>query len=103
MPTDPLVKTEPLAAVSLKLPPFWRNDPIIWFAQVEAQFQTRQITSQLTKCSYVVSSLQPEIAQKVRDLLISPPAENPYDNLKIELVRCTTESEQKRLHQLLIS
>ena len=103
MPTDPQVKTEPLVAVSLKLPLFWRNDPTIWFARVEAQFQTRQITSQLTKFSYVVSSLQPEIAQEVRDLLISPPAENPYDNLKIELVKRTSESEQKRLHQLLIS
>ena len=101
METD--TKTEPVAAVSLKLPPFWPHDPTIWFAQVEAQFQTRQITSQLTKFSYVVSSLQPEIAQEVRDLLISPPSVDPYDKLKTELIKRTSESEQKRLHQLLIS
>ena len=101
METD--TKTEPVAAVSLKLPPFWPHDPTIWFAQVEAQFQTRQIISQLTKFSYVVSSLQPEIAQEVRDLLISPPSVDPYDKLKTELIKRTSESEQKRLHQLLIS
>ena len=94
MDENPHVKTEQLAAISLKLPPFWPHVPIIWFAQVpiwfaqvEAQFQTRQITQQLTKFSYVVLSLQPEIAQEVRDLLISPPSADPYDKLKTELTR----------------
>ena len=92
-----------MAAVSLKLPPFWPNDPALWFAQVEAQFLTRKITTQDTKFAYVIGSLQPEVAQEVRDLLISPPEQDRYDQLKAELIRRTSISEQKRLHQLLIA
>ena len=81
--------TAPVAAVSLKLPPLWPNDPALWFAQVEAQFVTRNITAHETKFAYVISSLQPEIAQEVRDLLISPPETKSYTNLKTELIKRT--------------
>ena len=67
-------------AVSLTLPPFWPNDPLVWFDQVEAQFLTRNIMSQSMQFAYVVSSLQPEIAQEIRDLLTSPQTDEPYTN-----------------------
>ena len=92
-----------VAAVSLKLPPYWPNEPPVRFAQVEAQFITCNITSQSTKFAYVISSLQPEIAQEIRDLLISPPTNEPYNKLKSELIKRTSASEQKHLNQLLIS
>ena len=95
--------TPAVAAVSLKLPPFWPNDPAVWFAQVEAQFLTRSISSQATKFAYVIASLPSEIAQEIRDLLISPPSADQYNTLKSELIKRTSASEQKRLHQLLIS
>ena len=96
-----IVPPQVTSSVTIKLPPYWPSDPALWFSQVEAQFTTRNITSQKTKYAYVVGSLQPEVAQEVRDLLINPPAENPYTQLKKELVKRTSASDQQRLHQLL--
>ena len=90
-----------ISNVSLRLPPFYSNDPAMWFCQVENLFITRRITSQQTKYAYIIASLQPEVAQEIRDLLLRPPTGDCYDVLKAELIRRTSESEQKRLRQLL--
>ena len=90
-----------VAAVSIKLPPFWPTDPEVWFAQVEAQFTTRGVTAQKTRFVYVISSLSPEFTIEVRDLLLRPPAENPYNTLKAELIKRMAASEQRKLQQLI--
>ena len=101
-PPPELVEDKPLVgAVAIKLPPFWPADPIIWFAQAEAQFLTRGIKREDTKFAHIIASLQPEFIQEVRELVISPPKETPYSILKEQLIKRTSASEQKRVQMLL--
>ena len=98
-PADqPAGRPAPLAAVSVKLPPFWPADPEVWFAQVEAQFTCRGITGRF---DHVISSLNPEFAIEVHDLLLKPPDDHPYDVLKAQLIKRTAATEQRKLQQLI--
>ena len=49
----------------------------------------------------MIAALAPEIATEVRDLLLSPPNNHPYDVLRAELLKRTAALEQRRLQQLL--
>lgn len=72
--------------ISIKLPVFWSNSPSTWFVQAEAQFALAQITSDLTRYNYIISSLPQDIAESVTDILENPPTKNLYNNLKNNLI-----------------
>lgn len=94
-------RQQSLAGVHFKLPPFWTKNPRVWFAQVEAQFQVHRITSSLTKYFHIVSSLPPEVADELDDVLAAQPTTEPYENLKATILARKTTSERARLQQLL--
>ena len=75
------------AAVATRLPPFWPSDPEVWFIMAEGQFSRRGITASRTKYENIIGALSMEYATEVRDLLINPPEENPYEKLKAKLSR----------------
>ena len=83
-----------------EFPPFWPSDPEVWFAQVEAHFTTCRIPSEKTRFDYVITSLSPDVATEVSDLILKPPATTPYTVLKQELIKRTAAFEQRRLQQL---
>ena len=88
-------RREPEVAVyAVKISWFWTQNPMFWFVQVEAQFVLRGITTQLTKFHHVIANLLQEIATEVRDVLVNPHEESPYDVLKETLIKTTTFSEQ---------
>ena len=89
-----------ISLIQLKLPPFWEAHPPIWFAQVEAQFATRRITSQKTMFKHVIASYSPQYAMEVCDVIFNPPTSAQYDTLKKQLVKRTATSEQRHLQQL---
>ena len=98
---QPQVEQPRVAAVAIKLPPFWLSDPQVWFTQVKAQFATRGINNQRTMFDYVIASLSPEVATEIRDLILNPPGEDQYDALKAQLIQRTGISEERQLQQLL--
>ena len=87
-------------AYAIKIPPYWPADPQVWFAQVEAQFAARGITAQRTMYHHIVGSLSTEVAMEIRDLLLQPPEDRPYEVLKRKLIERTAASEQRRLREL---
>ncbi|CAN8013061.1 unnamed protein product [Ixodes pacificus] len=89
------------ATAVLTLPKFWAEDPALWFVQVENKFRLHRITSQIRQYELLIDALPPQAATEVRDILLSPLGDTPYDTLKEALVSRLVASEQRRLQQLL--
>lgn len=79
-----------LATISVKTPPFWPTAPAVWFAQVEAQFATWQITQQCPCFIYVIVALSPDIATEVHVLVLH--SSSTPTTLKEQLVKRTEAS-----------
>ena len=84
-------------AVSVKLAPFWIENPRLWFAQAESQFATRGVSVSLTKYHYVVASLTMEAAGRVMGLVEAVPrGGDPYAVLKDALLSAFSLSDYQR-------
>ncbi|KAK4884985.1 hypothetical protein RN001_001256 [Aquatica leii] len=96
---------EPQAAVEevrqVKLPPFWQVNPTLWFTQVDAQFYTYKVKSDITKYFTVISCLDSAVLQEVSDILVNPPETDKYENLKRQLIERFSDSYDKRLKRLI--
>ncbi|XP_064480382.1 uncharacterized protein LOC135393943 [Ornithodoros turicata] len=90
----------PEDSIRLRFPPFWTQDSVLWFAQIERQFDARRVTSHAARFGHVVSALPMDATAEIRDIILRPPAEAPYDTLKRELL-ARTLSTHRRLQQLL--
>lgn len=60
-----------LTAVSVKVPPFWRWSPEVWFFQLKVQFTLAGITIDTTKFNHVLVGLDEESFALVVDVLCS--------------------------------
>lgn len=87
--------------VSVKVPPFWKENASIWFTQLESQFLNSGITSDITKYHTVVGNIETEILSQVSDIIISPPSVNAYETLKNRLIDVYSDSEERKLKRLL--
>ena len=89
-----------IETVAIKLPLFWTSSPVAWFAQAEAQFALRNITTDDTKYYYVVSALDSTTATRAQSLLASPPTADKYEAIKDFLKSAYELSEYERASAL---
>lgn len=85
----------------IKLPEFGLSNPRLWFAQAEAVFESRRITTQRSKYNNIVGNLPTSVAAEVADLIYNRPNVNPYDSLKSAIISRTAASDEKNLRKLL--
>ncbi|XP_073943463.1 uncharacterized protein [Choristoneura fumiferana] len=88
--------------VGVRVPPFNADEPALWFAQIEAQFQLSKITVDETKFYYVAGQLEARYALEVKDIITNPPAADKYIKIKTELIKRLSASQEKRTRQLLV-
>lgn len=103
LPPDATSRPRDVAALQLRLPTFWRKNPLVWFAQVEAIFDLHHITSETSRFRHLLCNLSPEVAQEVADVIAAPSSDVPYQQLKQRILERTTASESARLQHLLTS
>ncbi|XP_047543199.1 uncharacterized protein LOC125075530 [Vanessa atalanta] len=93
---------EEVLRIGVRVPPFWPEEPALWFAQVESQFVLSRITSDETKFYYLVAQLDHQHAIEVKDVITNPPKTDKYEKLKQELIKRLSASQEKRVKQLLM-
>lgn len=94
-------ETKEVAAIGVKVPPFWAHKPSLWFINLEAQFTLANITADGTRYAHLISCLDSKYAAEVEDVITNPPATGKYDKLKGEIIRRLSSSQEQRVRQLL--
>lgn len=87
--------------MSVKLPQFWTDAPVAWFAAAEAQFLLRRITSQIDRFCLVAAALDKDTMKKVVHLVTSPHPDTPFTALKEALLASHHLTDFQRVELLL--
>lgn len=87
--------------IGIKIGPFWKRDPTLWFAQLEAQFTLSGINREDTRYYHVLASIDSEILACCSDIIRDPPAAGQYTAIKNRITKEYSTSEQNRMQHLL--
>ncbi len=86
--------------IQVRVPPFWKQNPQLWFKQIEAQFANSHIVADLTKFNTIIGTVESDILSSVSDLVLNPPAANLYETIKQRLILEFTDTDNKKLNSL---
>lgn len=87
--------------ITIRIPPFWPEEPELWFAQLEGQFSLYGIIEDEAKYAYTLSRIEAKQAREIKDVITHPPTQNKYETIKKALIRRLTDSQEQRIRQLL--
>ena len=97
---DPAVAV--MAAVAVKLPSFWTDNPRAWFIHADSQFDISHVTISRTKFNHILGSLPKEIIDTVVDIVEELGTyDDPYGALKDRLLRGFKATRWARMSQLI--
>ena len=85
----------------VKPPEFWKKSPNLWFAVLEAEFETSNIRSDSKKYFTVLKGLDEKTINKISDIVKDPPETDKYLTIKKALISRTSESENSKFQKLL--
>lgn len=89
------------ASSMLKLPPFWKENPNLWFSQIEIAFDIARISSDQTKFRYTIINLDQTVLPFISDIINNPPETEKYETLKNRIISSFDESNESKLRKLL--
>ncbi|XP_073821292.1 uncharacterized protein [Musca autumnalis] len=90
-----------ISRIGVKVPPFWKTNPKLWFRQIECQFFNAGIAQDETKYHTLVGSIETNILNTVSHIIENPPSSNKYEVLKTAMLAEFQDSEERRLQKLL--
>jgi len=90
-----------VSRVAVRVPPFWPEEPELWFAQFEGQFLLCGINQDATKYAYVISQIETKHAREIKDVITAPSQTGKYEAIKSALIKRLTDLQEQRIRQLL--
>lgn len=85
-----------------KLPPFWSENPQLWFAQIESVFSLTGITRDETKFQHVIANMDPTVCEYISHIIFSPPTnQTKYAAVKEVLIKNFGKSDQAKIREIL--
>lgn len=84
-----------------KIPPFYRDDPALWFLQMDSTFRTAKITDQVTMGDYVITALETEGVACCRDIILKADKTRFFDEIKARILATFSMSAEDKLRRLL--
>ncbi|XP_033362859.1 uncharacterized protein LOC117240948 [Bombus vosnesenskii] len=91
------------ASVAITMSPLLPSNITVWFALLETQFRTADISSDKIRFATLGKCLDGRLLQQIEGVMTDPTTTGRYAELKGELIRILTDTDSARLKKLVES